>query len=113
MAQYDFLKEITNNHYPIKTERKPIAGEYAFPDPFVISADGAGEVTLTALNDFADFLNVAFGIKTVVKNGKGNLNCLDKRKKTEKIRIINKCYIDNRISVLRFCNDSIIINMIK
>ena len=86
MAQYDFLKEITNNHYPIKTERKPIAGEYAFPEPFVISADGAGEVTLTALNDFADFLNVAFGIKAVVKNGKGNLNCLDKCKKTEKIR---------------------------
>lgn len=74
--EYEFRKEITKNHYKINTEGKNAEeNELAFPQGIRIETRGAGIVTKTAAQDFYDFSETAFGIKTAEKNAEAFIVC--------------------------------------
>lgn len=63
MADYDFLKELSDPHGKIiKSAVGLKKNELSLPKEPIINKAGAGEVTLTALEDFAAFLKEGFGI---------------------------------------------------
>ncbi len=98
MAKYDFRKDITVNHGKIITKnQKASSNELAFPSNFTIKINGGSVVTKTAVEDFMDFLSVAFDVTaTVGENEFLSLNVdtsLDAEKIDYKIKVSNKIEI--------------------
>lgn len=99
MNLYDFRKEIIINHKKIDVvKRKTIENSLVFPRSIAIEGEEIGIVTKTAVLDFSDFLNVAFGIRRAYSAENIFIKCyIDDD--LDKTKIEYKIVVDNFISI--------------
>ena len=99
MSQYDFRKEIVVNHYKIDVkDEKACSNELAFPALIKINVNNLDIVGKTAVEDFKDFLNETFNIKSERVNKKAFINFYVDEK-LDKTLINYRIEIDNEINI--------------